>query len=90
MKPVSVLLWELSEKDITTLPDGFPVLRYDALTEGIRVLHVGMNLCFTKNSRYVYLAYRLPSVLPENGDGEISQPYGSAGEDPRMRGEVQG
>ena len=90
MKPVSVLLWELSEKDITTLPDGFPVLRYDALTEGIRVLHVGMNLCFTKNSRYVYLAYRLPSVLPENGDGEISQPYGSAGEDPRMQGEVQG
>ena len=33
MKPVSVLLWELSEKDITTLPEGFPVLRYDKLTE---------------------------------------------------------
>ena len=89
MKPVSVLLWELSEKDIKTLPDGFPVLRYDTLTESGRVLHAGINLCFKKTSRYVYLAYRLPSVVPENGDGEISQPYGSAGEDPRARGEVR-
>lgn len=89
MKPVSVLLWELSEKDIKTLPDGFPVLRYDTLTESVRVLHAWINLCFKKNSRYVYLACRLPSVVPENGDGEISQPYGSAGEDPRARGEVR-
>ena len=43
MKPVSVLLWELSEKDITTLPEGFPVLRYDKLTESLTVLHAGMS-----------------------------------------------
>ena len=88
MKPVSVLLWELNEKDITTLPDGFPVLRYDTLTENLSVLHVGA-IRFLKDKRYVYLLYRLPSVIPENGDGEISQPYGSAGEDPRARGEVR-
>ena len=88
MKPVSVLLWELSEKDITTLPEGFPVLRYDKLTESLTVLHAGMSR-YLKDKRYVYLVYRLPSVIPENGDGEISQPYGSAGEDPRTRGEVR-
>ena len=88
MKPVSVLLWELSEKDITTLPEGFPVLRYDKLTESLTVLHAGMSR-YLKDKRYVYLVYRLPSVVPENGDGEISQPYGSAGEDPRTRGEVR-
>ena len=88
MKPVSVLLWELSEKDITTLPEGFPVLRYDKLTESLTVLHAGMSR-YLKDKRYVYLVYRLPSVIPENGDGEILQPYGSAGEDPRARGEVR-
>ena len=88
MKPVSVLLWELSEKDMTTLPEGFPILRYDTLTESLTVLHVGA-IRFLKDKRYVYLAYRLPSVILENGDGEISQPYGSAGEDPRARGEVR-
>ena len=88
MKPVSVLLWELSEKDIKTLPDGFPVLRYDTLTENLSVLHVGA-IRFLKDKRYVYLLYRLPSVIPESGDGEILQPYGSAGEDPRARGEVR-
>ena len=88
MKPVSVLLWELSEKDITTLPEGFPVLRYDKLTESLTVLHAGMSR-YLKDKRYVYLVYRLPSVIPENGDGEISQPYGSAGEDPRARGGVR-
>ena len=88
MKPVSVLLWELSEKDMTTLPEGFPVLRYDTLTESLTVLHAGMSR-YLKDKRYVYLVYRLPSVIPENGDGEILQPYGSAGEDPRIRGEVR-
>ena len=90
MKTISVLLWELDEKDIAALPDGFPVLRYDTLTESVRVLHAWINLCFKKNSRYVYLAYRLPSVVPENEDGEILQPCGSAEADPRMRGEVSG
>lgn len=89
MKPVSALLWELSEKDLPMLPDGFPVLRYDTLTENLSVLHVGA-IRFLKDKRYVYLLYRLPSVILENEDGEISQPYGSAGEDPRARGEVQG
>ena len=88
MKPVSALLWELSEKDLPMLPDGFPVLRYDTLTENLSVLHVGA-IRFLKDKRYVYLLYRLPSVIPESGDGEILQPYGSAGEDPRARGEVR-
>ena len=52
------------------------------------MLHAGMSR-YLKDKRYVYLVYRLPSVIPENGDGEISQPYGSAGEDPRTRGEVR-
>lgn len=89
MKPVSVLLWELSEKDIKTLPDGFPVLRYDTLTENLSVLHVGA-IRFLKDKRYVYLLYRLPSVIPENEDGEILQPRGSDERNPRVRGEVQG
>lgn len=89
MKPVSVLLWELSEKDIKTLPDGFPVLRYDTLTESLTVLHVGA-IRFLKDKRYVYLLYRLPSVIPENEDVEILQPRGSDERNPRVRGEVQG
>ena len=89
MKPVSVLLWELNEKDITTLPDGFPVLRYDTLTESLALLHAGMSR-YLKDKRYVYLVYRLPSVIPENEDGEILQPRGSDERNPRVRGEVQG
>ncbi len=89
MKPVSALLWELSEKDLPMLPDGFPVLRYDTLTENLSVLHVGA-IRFLKDKRYVYLLYRLPSVIPENEDGEILQPRGSDERNPRVRGEVQG
>ena len=89
MKPVSVLLWELSEKDMTTLPEGFPVLRYDTLTESLTVLHAGMSR-YLKDKRYVYLLYRLPSVIPENEDGEILQPRGSDERNPCVRGEVQG
>lgn len=88
MKPVSTLLWELSEKDMMTLPEGFHVLRYDKLTQSLALLHAGVSR-YLKDKRYVYLVYRLPSVIPANGDGEISQPYGSAGEDPRARGEVR-
>ena len=89
MKPVSALLWELSEKDLPMLPDGFPVLRYDTLTENLSVLHVGA-IRFLKDKRYVYLLYRLPSVIPENEDGEILQPRGADEHNPRVRGEVQG
>lgn len=89
MKPVSALLWELSEKDLPMLPDGFPVLRYDTLTENLSVLHVGA-IRFLKDRRYVYLLYRLPSVIPENEDGEILQPRGSDERNPCVRGEVQG
>lgn len=89
MKPVSALLWELSERDLPMLPDGFPVLRYDTLTENLSVLHVGA-IRFLKDKRYVYLLYRLPSVIPENEDGEILQPRGSDERNPRVRGEVQG
>lgn len=89
MKPVSALLWELSEKDLPMLPDGFPVLRYDTLTENLSVLHVGA-IRFLKDKRYVYLLYRLPSVIPENEDVEILQPRGSDERNPRVRGEVQG
>lgn len=89
MKPVSALLWELGEKDLPMLPDGFPVLRYDTLTENLSVLHVGA-IRFLKDKRYVYLLYRLPSVIPENEDGEILQPRGSDERNPRVRGEVQG
>lgn len=89
MKPVSALLWELSEKDLPMLPDGFPVLRYDTLTENLSVLHVGA-IRFLKDKRYVYLLYRLPSVIPENEDVEILQPRGSDERNPCVRGEVQG
>lgn len=89
MKPVSALLWELSERDLPMLPEGFPVLRYDTLTENLSVLHVGA-IRFLKDKRYVYLLYRLPSVIPENEDVEILQPRGSDERNPRVRGEVQG
>ena len=89
MKTISILLWELDEKDIAALPDGFPVLRYDKLTQTITVLHAGISR-YLKGDRYIHLLYRLPNVIPENGDGEILQPCGSAEADPRMRGEVSG
>lgn len=89
MKTISILLWELDEKDITALPDGFPVLRYDKLTQTITVLHAGISR-YLKGDRYIHLLYRLPNVIPENGDGEILQACGSAEADPRMRGEVGG
>ena len=87
MKPISVLLWELSDKDISTLPEGFPVLRYDTLTQSITVLQA-VESRYLKDKRYVYLVYRLPSVIPEGADGEILQRCGSEETDPRMRGEL--
>lgn len=89
MKTISILLWELDEKDIAALPEGFPVLRYDRLTESITVLHAH-GAAFMRDRRYVYLLYRQPSIIPENGDGEILQPCGSEAIDPHMRGEVSG
>ena len=89
MKTISILLWELDEKDIAALPDGFPVLRYDKLTESITVLHAH-GAAFMRDRRYVYLLYRQPSIIPENEDGEILQACGSAEADPRMQGEVSG
>lgn len=89
MKTISILLWELDEKDIAALPDGFPVLRYDKLTESITVLHAH-GAAFMRDRRCVYLLYRQPSIIPENEDGEILQPCGSAEADPRLRGEVSG
>lgn len=87
MKPISVLLWELSDKDISTLPEGFPVLRYDTLTGSLVLLHAGVSR-YLKDKRYVHLIYRLPSVIPEGADGEIVQRCGSEETKPRMRGEV--
>ena len=89
MKPVSALLWELSEKDLPMLPDGFPVLRYDTLTENLSVLHVGA-IRFLKDKRYVYLAYRLPRVIPENGDGQLTAARDPPGHNPRKRGDCSG
>ena len=89
MKTISILLWELDEKDIAALPEGFPVLRYDKLTQTITVLHAGISR-YLKGDRYIHLLYRQPSIIPENGDGEILQPCGSAEADPRMQGEVSG
>ena len=89
MKPISVLLWELNEKDIAALPEGFPVLRYDKLTQTITVLHARISR-YLKGDRFIHLLYRQPSVIPENGEGENSQQCGSAETDPRMRGEVIG
>lgn len=89
MKTISILLWELDEKDIAALPDGFPVLRYDKLTQTITVLHAGISR-YLKGDRYIHLLYRQPSIIPENGDGEILQPCGSAEADPHMRGEMSG
>ena len=87
MKTISVLLWELDEKDIAALPEGFPVLRYDKLTQTITVLHAGISR-YLKGDRYIHLLYRLPNVIPEGADGEILQRCGSEETDPRMRGEV--
>ena len=89
MKTISILLWELDEKDIAALPEGFPVLRYDKLTQTITVLHAGISR-YLKGDRYIHLLYRLPNVIPGNGDGEILQACGSAEADPRMRREVSG
>ena len=89
MKTISVLLWELDEKDIAALPDGFPVLRYDKLTQTITVLHAGISR-YLKGDRYIHLLYRQPSIIHENEDGEILQACGSAKADPRLRGEVSG
>ena len=88
MKPVSTLLWELSEIVLLMLRRAPRSTRYHYLTL-CRAAEIAGVSRYLKDKRYVYLVYRLPSVIPANGDGEISQPYGSAGEDPRARGEVR-
>lgn len=85
MKPVSVLLWELDEKDIRTLPDGFPVLRYDTLTESVTALYAGVTRAL-KDKRYVYLLYKIPFAFPASGEKGGDVAADQASEDPRLRG----
>ena len=85
MKTVSVMLWELDERDIARLPCGFPVLRYDTLCGNLRVLRAGDD-AFSREKRYVYLLYKLPSAIPENGDERRRAASDQIAGYPRKRG----
>ena len=53
MKAVSVMLWELDDKDLSRLPADFPVLRYDTLHGSVSAIAAqtarasGMCICCT-------------------------------------------
>lgn len=66
MKPVSVLLHEISVEEAATLPKGFPILEYDSLYESLVIKHAGDKLKRDKK-RYVYLLYRDPPVNATGG-----------------------
>ena len=74
---------------VAVRPEGVPGVRSGRLTRTIQVVN-GNGAALSGERRYVYLLYRQPSIIPENGDGEILQPCGSAEAEPRMRGEVIG
>ena len=62
MKPVSVLLHELSAKDVAALPDGWSVLVYDTLYGTLSIRVKGAHALPQDKRRYVLLLYKLPPV----------------------------
>ena len=76
MKAVSVMLWELDDKDLSRLPADFPVLRYDTLHGSVSAIAAQTARCGA-GKRYVYLLYKLPSAIPATGDS--AQPCGAGG-----------
>lgn len=64
MKRLSVMLWEIEDKDLETIPEGWPILVYDTLYESIDVRrNVKGKLPSGKNKRYVRLMYKLPPAV---------------------------
>lgn len=64
MKRLSVMLWEIEDKDLETLPEGWPILVYDTLYDTIETRrNVKRDLPSGKNKRYVRLMYKLPPAV---------------------------
>lgn len=62
MKPVSVLLHELSAKDAAELPVGWNVLVYDTLHGTLSIKVKGVHALPQDKRRYVLLLYKPPPV----------------------------
>lgn len=61
MKRLSVMLWEIEDKGLKAIPEGWPILVYDTLYETIETRrNVKRDLPSGKNKRYVRLMYKLP------------------------------
>lgn len=61
MKKLTVMLWEIEDKDLKAIPEGWPILVYDTLYETIDVRrNVKHALPSGKNKRYVRLMYKEP------------------------------
>ena len=61
MKKLTVMLWEIEDKDLEAIPDGWPILVYDTLYETIEVRHKEKGkLPSGKNKCYVRLMYKEP------------------------------
>ena len=72
MKRLSVMLWEIEDKDLETLPEGWPILVYDTLYETIETRrNVKRDLPSGKNKRYVRLMYKLPPAVGKAAGGSL-------------------
>lgn len=63
MKPISVLLHELSAKDVAALPDGWSVIVYDMLYGMVDVRKKGIEPIPRDKKRYVLLLHKMPPLL---------------------------
>ena len=63
MKKLTVMLWEIEDKDLEAIPEGWPILVYDTLYETIETRrNVKGKLPSGRNKRYVRLMYKEPPV----------------------------
>ncbi|MBO5046750.1 MAG: hypothetical protein J6C93_07800 [Clostridia bacterium] len=61
MTPISVLLHEMTERDLKSLPYGFEFLEYDTLYGTLRVLRKEID-AHNVGKRYVHLLYKYPPI----------------------------
>lgn len=61
MKPISVLLYEMTERDLKSLPYGYEFLEYDTLYGSLRVIRNGIDQS-RSGKRYVHLLHKQPPL----------------------------
>ena len=69
MKPISVLLHEVTEKDVSALPHGWSVLVYDFLYGQLSICKKGVDHIPNDKKRYVLLLYKLTAAASAPAGG---------------------